>query len=236
MTWVRIDEGFPEHPKVIAAGPLASWLHVCAIAYCNRQLTDGFISTAVLPRLSDGKRTKAHAAALVAAGLWEVAEGGWLIHDFLTYQPSKAKVEAERASARERMANNRRSSPDVRANNDRSSEDVRDMFALPGPSRSVPSPSHSLSSSNGSSNVRPIRDDDDQGRFTQTIDIMLEIKARKHPPRDRDAWEPTTRADLVATKGDQVRTGIAAGHTPIQVAGNILGSQVEAELAAQRLA
>lgn len=133
MAWVRIDEGFPEHPKVLDAGPLAAWLHVCAIAYCNRQLTDGYISQSALPRLSDGKRTKALAARLVGVGLWETVDSGWLIHDYLHFQPSKASVETERAKARERMANARRSSPEVRPNNPRSSDDVR--LTRPDPTR-----------------------------------------------------------------------------------------------------
>ena len=227
MTWVRIDESFPEHPKVSAAGGDAAWLHVCAMCYCNRFLTDGFVPTSVLARLSDRKRPTALAAKLVEVGIWDVTDNGWQIHDFLAYQPSKEKVENDRESARQRMANARGSSADVRPNSGRSS---------PNPSPSPSGPSDSLSSSSMSSNVRPIRDDDDQGKFMETIALMLEIKARKHPPRDRDAWEPITRTDLIAKKGDQVRAELAAGSTPIAAAGNILGSKVEAELAAQRLA
>jgi len=229
MTWVRIDEGFPEHPKVIAAGPIASWLHVCALAYCNRQLTDGVITTAVLARLSDGRRNTAHAAALVEAGLWEVIDGGWLIHDFLHYQPSRAKVESERAAARERMANNRRSSQDVRANNDRSSEDVRSTRL-----RSVSDPSSkSVSVSTVSDETAPT--DDDQIAFDLAIKILVEHKAREHPPTNRRAWEKTTVPQTVEEDGDTVRAAIANGRTAMEAAGDVLGSQRKAVLAAERL-
>lgn len=96
MTWVRIDEGFPEHPKVLSAGGDAGWLHVCAISYCNRQLTDGFIPHAVLSRLSDRKRPGMLAAKLVEVGLWETTDGGWTIHDYLLYQPTRSETEATR--------------------------------------------------------------------------------------------------------------------------------------------
>jgi len=104
MAWVKLDDGFPEHPKVEEAGGDAAWLHVCALAYCNRNLTDGFISLGVVNRLSDRRAPRKLAERLVTAGIWDATEGGWTIHDYLDFQPSKAKVDAERAAARDRMA------------------------------------------------------------------------------------------------------------------------------------
>ena len=104
MAWVKLDDGFPEHPKVQQVGGDAAWLHVCALAYCNRNLTDGFIAAQVVGRLSDRRAPRKLVERLVEAGLWHVENDGWAIHDFLAFQPSKAKVEAERAAARERMA------------------------------------------------------------------------------------------------------------------------------------
>ena len=113
MAWVRLDEEFPDHPKVVTAGPLAGWLHVCALAYCNRHLTDGFVPRAQVARLvnfdgmlvdyagDDGDARLAHeptayemAEVLVDVGMWEERRGGYLIHDFLHFQPSRADVEA----------------------------------------------------------------------------------------------------------------------------------------------
>ena len=92
MTWIKLDQGFPEHPKVIDAGPLAAWLHVRALGYCNRNLTDGAISHAIARELAPGKRGQALVRRLVAAGLWEMTRTGYAIHDFLEYQPSRADV------------------------------------------------------------------------------------------------------------------------------------------------
>jgi hypothetical protein len=50
MPWVRLDEHFGEHPKVLAAGPLAGWLYVMGLGYCNRNLTDGLIPRAMVRR------------------------------------------------------------------------------------------------------------------------------------------------------------------------------------------
>lgn len=94
MAWVKLDEKFPDHPKVSAAGPLASWLYVCGVAYCNRMLTDGFIPAAQVRRLADVDNSDELAARLVTAGLWEETDDGFQIHDYLDYQPSRKHVEA----------------------------------------------------------------------------------------------------------------------------------------------
>lgn len=115
MAWVRLDDQFPDHPKVVTAGPLAGWLHVCALAYCNRHLTDGFIPRAQVGRLAnfdgmlvgyegdDGDARTAHeptayemARALVEVGIWVELQGGYQIHDFLDFQPSRAEIEARK--------------------------------------------------------------------------------------------------------------------------------------------
>jgi hypothetical protein len=103
MAWVRIDDGFPDHPKALQAGPMACWLYVCGIAYANRYLTDGFIPERQVHRLIDAKKPEVLTAALVDAGLWEVSEGGYQIHDYLDYQSSSEKVTADREATRKRV-------------------------------------------------------------------------------------------------------------------------------------
>ena len=111
MTWVRIDENFAQHPKVAKAGPLGIALHVAALCYCNRHLTDGFVPKQIActlldfsglgMRMWDGEMVGGGRDAewsmvvddLVDAGLWRPTEGGWFIHDYLDYQPSKQQVQ-----------------------------------------------------------------------------------------------------------------------------------------------
>ena len=107
MAWVKLDDTFVEHPKVLAAGPLAAWLHVCAISYCNRNLTDGLVPKAVASRLADVSGPAKHIASLVREGLWIEQDHEYLLHDYLEYQPSRAQVEAEREAAKKRMASSR---------------------------------------------------------------------------------------------------------------------------------
>lgn len=110
MAWVKLDDQFTDHPKIVAAGPQAGWLHVCAMCYASRYLTDGFIPINVIPRLMTGNTTKL-VETLVAVGLWETAEGGYQIHDYLEYNPSRADTLA----AREKDAKRQREHRDSRS-------------------------------------------------------------------------------------------------------------------------
>jgi len=103
-TYLKLHDGFPENRKVVAAGGDAAWLHVCALAYASRNLTDGLVPEGVVSRLSDRKQPARLASKLVNVGLWHQAghdcprcpqpgAGEYLIHDYLKHQRSAAKVE-----------------------------------------------------------------------------------------------------------------------------------------------
>lgn len=117
MTWFKVDDRFPEHPKLEAvldeprlyAEVLALWLS--AGCYCARNLTDGRVPKSALRALVPFAAAKA-AAALVDAGLWIDDGKAYLFHDWTDYQPTREQVLREREAARERMRKARRSSPE----------------------------------------------------------------------------------------------------------------------------
>lgn len=82
MAWVRLDDNFPSHPKVIQAGPVAAYLFVCGLCYCRKFHTGGFIPMKALGTLGLTARPKRMVDALVAIGLWEPADNGYRIHDY----------------------------------------------------------------------------------------------------------------------------------------------------------
>jgi hypothetical protein len=53
VTWVRLDDEFPAHPKLAEVGPLGLAMQVAALCYCNRYLTDGFIPRGAAATLLD---------------------------------------------------------------------------------------------------------------------------------------------------------------------------------------
>jgi hypothetical protein len=101
MTWVNLDDQMPEHPKIVALSDGAFRLHVSAISYANRYLTDGIIQAEIIPRLVPRYR-HTYVDDLVRRMLWvEVMPGVYEIHDFLDWNKSRAEVEKRRAARAE---------------------------------------------------------------------------------------------------------------------------------------
>lgn len=102
MTWVKLDDQFPIHRKVGALSDQAFRLHVEALCWCARHLTDGVVSTSDLPQVTRIAKSERYAAELVARGCWHgpghdcdvcpPVEDGWVIHEYLGFQQSRSKV------------------------------------------------------------------------------------------------------------------------------------------------
>lgn len=134
MSWLKIDDGFAEHRKIAGLTDGAFRMHVAGLCYAARNETDGFVP-AGLTKVLGGSQRKA--AELISAGVWHLAGGetlacasceraletatwsasGWIIHDFLQFNPTAAEAHRRREVARTRMANIRSGrSATVRAN------------------------------------------------------------------------------------------------------------------------
>lgn len=111
MTWVRIDDAMPEHPKLLAAGPLAFALDVAAICYSARNGTNGRIPRAkvrLLLDLSDVRIGRAKvdpialAEKLVECGRWHRDGDDYVIHDFAEYNFTREETEDRALELREK--------------------------------------------------------------------------------------------------------------------------------------
>ena len=97
MTWVKLDDAFGDHPKILGLSDSAFRLHVLSLCYCARYLTDGNVPSAFL---------RGHGAdvdELWHAGLWFQGDDGFEIHDYLAYNPSREDVRHERERVAERQ-------------------------------------------------------------------------------------------------------------------------------------
>lgn len=171
MTWVKLDDGFAEHPKVERVGPAAAWLHVAALCYSARNLTDGAIPEAKASRLTTLTGPAKLVRSLVDEQLWHepghdcprckaCPHGHYLIHDYLSYNPSAAKVKAERAAAAERMKKKRRSakrSGEQSKNNGRSSASPSPHEVLGDGFTSRDEPAPSVAEGDGASHAEQMR-------------------------------------------------------------------------------
>jgi hypothetical protein len=130
MPWVRFDDQYPIHRKVSGLSDRAFRLHATAVFWSSRNGTDGFVDAGdlddVCPRVRQAER---FAAECVIRRLWHLADEkcdsakcpahvdnrpagesgavdnrrGWIIHDYLEYQPSARKVSDDRKAKAERQ-------------------------------------------------------------------------------------------------------------------------------------
>jgi hypothetical protein len=111
VTWFKVDDSFSEHPKLegLEGDPVRFMAAISVWTLmgsdCARRLTDGKVSRARFEKVLAGlgKHAPKGADALVECGLWEVAPGGWVFHDWADYQPTKADVDGARRSKTERQ-------------------------------------------------------------------------------------------------------------------------------------
>lgn len=93
MAWVKIDDQFADHPKIREVGPIGMAIQVAALCYCNRFLTDGVLKKESAKALVTSlTRDKNFVKKMVSAGLWDEHPEGYIIHDYLEYNPSKTEV------------------------------------------------------------------------------------------------------------------------------------------------
>lgn len=193
MTWVKIDDQFTDHPKIVEAGPLAAWLYVCSLTYASRYLTDGFIPDPQVRRLADLKNVATLVQKLVDTGLWDRVANGYNVHDYLDYNPTAERVKAEREAAKERMKN-KRSSPELLPNIAGSS---------PSPTRT---PSHTPvvgTEDSESTTTKSIPKQTSARRSVQSAEAIdnFNVFAEalwENYPRDKDGTRPGRKAKFLA--------------------------------------
>lgn len=104
MTWYRVESTMPQHRKYAPLSDAAFRLAVTAGCWCASNMTDGVIPRNVVKTLTCAPKGKALDRAiseLVSSEIWKSAgENAWLVHDFLSYNMSKAQWEEKVAAAK----------------------------------------------------------------------------------------------------------------------------------------
>lgn len=107
MTWVRLDDTAPMHPKLLklSDGALRLWIH--GLAFANRSVTDGKIDKTLVASLNHhGRWSPKQLASFVAelAGvLWIDCGDHYEIHDYTHHQAEAMKDRVERKRELDRV-------------------------------------------------------------------------------------------------------------------------------------
>lgn len=102
MPWVKIDDGFWSDPNVLIAGNEAAGVFVRMLSFCGQHLTDGHVSPDIARFISSRKKPleQLEAVEFIAPN-----DNGFVIPEYLDFNPSREHVENERRKAAERMRN-----------------------------------------------------------------------------------------------------------------------------------
>lgn len=150
MPWARFEDRYPANRKVRPLSDAAFRLDVTAVCWSSEQLTDGHIAD--LADLVGVKRPEKAAAELVTRGRWHThghvcpspkcrpIEDGWLIHDYLIFNPSREKVLVEREAKAKRQAKWLEAKRRGDASQDVSIDASQDALETPTPSRETLTP------------------------------------------------------------------------------------------------
>jgi len=103
MSWIKLDDGFPQNPKIVGLSDRAFRDYISGLCYSGRYLTDGFLPQAIISKIKGTKE-------LINCGLWEQIPDGIQIKNYTEYQTPKDEVERKKEQTRNRVTRYREKS------------------------------------------------------------------------------------------------------------------------------
>jgi hypothetical protein len=101
VSWLKFGDEWLDSPAIAGLSDAAVLLHMMALSYCTRFDTDGNLAAAALRR--DRRWAGRNRTALVDAGLWQPADGAYILLDYAEH----CRTVADKAKDAERMKKNR---------------------------------------------------------------------------------------------------------------------------------
>jgi hypothetical protein len=105
MSWVKLDDNWDWHPKLVRASEIAQWLWIKCLTYACKFETDGNVPSAAVSKMHP--KAGALVNELVDVGLFRKTDSGIVIHDFLDWNFSRAERAEERKRANDRKFKSR---------------------------------------------------------------------------------------------------------------------------------
>jgi hypothetical protein len=103
MTWVKIDDCFPDHPKIKGLKDDEFRLYITALCYSSRYLTDGVIPLNIVRTFIESRSKVRRISALVEANLWKIEAENVIILSYSEYQFTKDRIQTERENSKKRI-------------------------------------------------------------------------------------------------------------------------------------
>lgn len=100
MTWIKLDDKAPRHPKIAVLSDRAFRWWILALCYASEFLTDGNLPPTFYKQIPTNVRKE-----MTEAGVWVFDDPDLRIHDYLEHQTSRRAVEDERRRNRDRRNN-----------------------------------------------------------------------------------------------------------------------------------
>jgi len=92
MPWVKLDDSFWSNPKVEDVGNEAAGAYARMLSYCGQNLTDGYVKESAARFITTSRICK----RLEEHDFLERNGKGWVIPDYLDFNPSREQVEEKR--------------------------------------------------------------------------------------------------------------------------------------------
>jgi hypothetical protein len=212
VTWLHVDDAMPEHPKIQGLSDAAFRLHIRGLAYCARLLTDGHVPEKVALQMLPTRSRRA-LDQLVTDQIWHRENGGFEIHDYLDYNPSrehvlakrKARSEAGKRGNQARWGSQERSQTRSQTGSHKRSQTRSQTGTPPIPPKGVSSP---LPPQSGGSQMRDLEPVEPTAALTPRL---AGTNPRATAERDREA---RAHQALVQRARDQYQAWLDSGDQP----------------------
>lgn len=99
MTWIKLDDKSPRHPKVASLTDRAFRWWIKGLCYASEFLTNGVLHPVFWKEVPKQSR-----AELTGNKLWDWDDPNFIIHDYLSHQSSKEAVSQKKSDSAERVA------------------------------------------------------------------------------------------------------------------------------------
>lgn len=101
MSWLRIDDDFARHPKLLGLSHKERWTWLSILCYCARYKTAGRLPENMreaIPEVTPALLDKA-----MQLGLLEKNGSGYIVHDWSEYNPKDPTAAIRQARRRQRQ-------------------------------------------------------------------------------------------------------------------------------------